>query len=149
MSSDSCLLAAAVLHDVVEDIPIAIETIRREFGDRVAELVAAESETKRYDDCTPVSRTQRKQDTLDRLSTASTEAKMVALGDKLANIRAIKRDFSVLGDKLWERFNVKDPTMHGWYYSVLADALSEFSDYPAWKEYKQLVNNVFGSKRGI
>ena len=144
MTSDPCLLAAAVLHDVVEDTPITLETIRREFGDRVAELVAAESETKRYDDCTPVSWTQRKQDTLDRLSTASTEAKTVALGDKLANIRAIKRDYSILGDKLWERFNVKDPAMHGWYYGALVDSLSELCAYPAWQEYKQLVNEVFG-----
>ena len=143
MTSDPCLLAAAVLHDVVEDTPITLETIRREFGDRVAELVAAESETKRYDDCTPVSWTQRKQDTLDRLSTASTEAKTVALGDKLANIRAIKRDYSILGDKLWERFNVKDPAMHGWYYGALVDSLSELCAYPAWQEYKQLVNEVF------
>lgn len=144
MTSDPCLLAAAVLHDVVEDTHITLETIRRKFGDCVAELVAAESETKRYDDCTPVNWTQRKQNTLDRLSTASTEAKMVALGDKLANIRAIKRDYSILGDKLWERFSVKDSAMHGWYYGSLADGLSELCAYPAWQEYKQLVNEVFG-----
>lgn len=144
MSSDPCLLAAAVLHDVVEDTDVTIETIRREFGDRVAGLVADESETKRYDDCTPISWTQRKQDTLDRLSAASAEAKTVALGDKLANIRAIKRDYSVLGDKFWERFNVKDPAMHAWYYSSLADVLSGLRDFPAWQEYDRLVKEVFG-----
>ena len=42
MTSEPELLAAAVLHDVVEDTDFTVEDIRAEFGDRVAELVDAE-----------------------------------------------------------------------------------------------------------
>ena len=35
MTSDPALLAAAVLHDVVEDTEVTVEDIRAEFGDRV------------------------------------------------------------------------------------------------------------------
>ncbi|NLP17410.1 MAG: phosphohydrolase, partial [Clostridiales bacterium] len=38
--------------------------------------------------------------------------KMIALGDKLSNVRAIYRDYQALGDKLWDRFNQKDKSEH-------------------------------------
>lgn len=41
------IIAAAALHDVVEDAGIAIEEIRESFGERVAELVLSETENKR------------------------------------------------------------------------------------------------------
>jgi tRNA G18 (ribose-2'-O)-methylase SpoU len=45
MTSDQELLAAAALHDVVEDTAVTEEDIRKEFGDRIASIVAAESDT--------------------------------------------------------------------------------------------------------
>ena len=44
MTSDQKLLAAAALHDTVEDTEVTVEQIRAEFGDRVADLVASESD---------------------------------------------------------------------------------------------------------
>ena len=48
---------------------------------------------------------RRKQAAIDRLAGASREAKMVALGDKLSNMRAIARDYRVKGDALWHIFH--------------------------------------------
>ena len=144
MTTDPEVLAAAVLHDTVEDTPLTIEDIRAQFGNRVAALVADESENKR--EGIPAEQTwrTRKEETLNHLRHAGTEAKMIALGDKLSNIRAISRDYDCIGDKLWERFNQHDKAQHGWYYSSVADILSELSDFAAWKEYKYLVAKVFG-----
>ena len=47
MTIDAEILAAAVLHDVVEDTPTTIEEVRDAFGDRVAFLVGSETEDKR------------------------------------------------------------------------------------------------------
>ena len=44
MTSDQELLAAAALHDTVEDTPVTLAEIRAQFGDRIAELVASESD---------------------------------------------------------------------------------------------------------
>ena len=44
MTSDQELLAAAVLHDTVEDTYVTIDHIREEFGDRIASIVDAESD---------------------------------------------------------------------------------------------------------
>ena len=69
---------------------------------------------------------------------------MITLGDKLSNIRAIYRDYTTLGDKLWGRFNQKDKKEHAWYYKGVAEELGELSDTFAYKEYVELVGNVFG-----
>ena len=68
---------------------------------------------------------------------------MIALGDKLSNIRAIYRDNQRLGDQLWERFNQKDKSEHAWYYGEIAEATKELAMYPAWQEYDSLVKRVF------
>ena len=47
MTQEQEVLAAAVLHDVVEDTDVTAETLKSEFGSRVALLVGAMSENKR------------------------------------------------------------------------------------------------------
>ncbi|MBO5837108.1 MAG: bifunctional (p)ppGpp synthetase/guanosine-3',5'-bis(diphosphate) 3'-pyrophosphohydrolase, partial [Oscillospiraceae bacterium] len=47
MTDDQNLIAAAALHDVVEDAGITIDEIEERFGKRVRELVASETEDKR------------------------------------------------------------------------------------------------------
>ena len=49
MTQEQEVLAAAVLHDVVEDTDVTAETLKSEFGSRVALLVGAMSENKRPD----------------------------------------------------------------------------------------------------
>ena len=144
MTNDANVLAGAVLHDVVEDTDYTIDDIRREFGDKVAALVTSESEDKRED--LPPAETWkiRKQETLEHLEKAPVEVKMITLGDKLSNIRAIYRDYTVLGDKLWERFNQKDKNEHAWYYRGVAERLGELSDTFAYREYVEMVGKVFG-----
>lgn len=143
MTSDQELLAAAALHDTVEDTDVTIEQIRTEFGDRVASLVAAESdEPHQSRDCIENWRA-RKQAAIDRLSSGSRDAKIVALGDKLSNMRAIARDYAKQGDKLWYIFHSNDRKDHEWHYRGLADALSELHDTFAFKEFEHLINEVF------
>jgi myo-inositol-1(or 4)-monophosphatase len=145
MTDDVEVLAAAVLHDVLEDTDATPERLRAEFGDRVADLVCAESEDKRKERSAADTWKERKQQTVDELQQETRIAvKMIALGDKLSNIRAIHRDFQALGDLLWERFNQKDPSQHGWYYRSVADATRELSAHPAWQEYDELVRKTFG-----
>ena len=163
MTKDQELLAAAALHDTVEDTDVTVEQIREEFGDRVAALVASETDQipAGFSDSTDkpwndgnvmpgacrASEEQtwhaRKQAAIERLSKASREAKMVALGDKLSNMRAIARDYAVQGDALWNLFHAKDPKDHEWHYRGLADALRELDGTFAYKEFETLINQVF------
>jgi len=144
---DHEVLAAAVLHDVIEDAGVTEAELREVFGSRVAELVSAESENKRAD--LPAGDTWRirKQETLDALREEDRrDVKILVLADKLSNIRAIHRDFRAMGEALWERFNMKDKDLIGWYYRSIAGALeSELGETLAWQEYRGLVEETWGS----
>lgn len=148
MTPDQELLAAAALHDVVEDTDITAAEIEAEFGPRVAALVAAESDVVVENTSDEDSWRFRKQAAIDRLSKASHDAKMVALGDKLSNMRAIARDYEVQGDGIWNLFHVNDPAEHEWHYRGLAWALSELSDTFAYKEFESLIDKVFTKYNG-
>ena len=140
MTSDQELLAAAALHDTVEDTGVTVEELRERFGDRVADLVAAES-----DQTDPgLDWHTRKKAALDKLCAAERDVKVVALGDKLSNMRAIARDYAEKGDALWGLFHASDPSEHAWRYHALADALRELEDTAAFKEFEYLIEKVFG-----
>lgn len=143
MTADQELLAAAALHDTVEDTDVTVEQLRAEFGDRIAALVADESDTFEPGVSEEESWHARKQAAIDRLARASHDAKMVALGDKLSNMRAIARDYAVQGDALWSLFHESDPAAHEWHYRGLADSLRELSDTFAFQEFESLINQVF------
>lgn len=143
MTPDQELLAASALHDTVEDTEVTVEQLRAEFGERVASLVADESDVMPEGMTEEDSWHQRKQAAINRLSKASHDAKMVALGDKLSNMRAIARDYDEIGDALWNRFHTNDPKEHEWHYRGLADALRELEDTVAYKEFESLINKVF------
>ena len=139
MTSDQELLAAAALHDVVEDTDVTLDEIRDQFGPRVAELVDTESD--RFD--AGWDWFARKEFSLKRLREATPEEKMVALGDKLSNMRAIARDYAAVGESFWDMFRIKDKSVHSWRYHALLDALSSLSDTYAFQEFEFLVNRVF------
>ena len=150
MTCDQELLAAAVLHDTVEDTDVTVEQIRAEFGERVAALVASESdnvvEGMNEDKVVHSSSNwkERKRVAIERLAHASHEAKIVALGDKLSNMRAIARDYEQQGDAVWNVFRIHDRKEHEWHYRGLVESLRELQDTFAYKEFEELVNQVFG-----
>ena len=143
MTTDDEVIAGAVLHDVVEDTASTVEEVKKLFGDRVAMLVASESEDKRENLAAESTWKIRKQETLYHLKNAALDVKMITLGDKLSNIRAINRNYNAIGDELWQRFNQKDKNEHYWYYQSIADCLVELKDYPVYQEYCELVRKTF------
>ena len=144
MTDDQNLIAAAALHDVVEDAGIAIEEIEKRFGKRVRELVESETEDKRADLPPAATWRIRKEESLAVLkNTDDIAVLMVWLGDKLANMRAIYRDFKVEGVQMWQRFNQKDVSQQAWYYRTIVELTQRLSDTSAWLEYKTLTELVF------
>ena len=145
MTDDQNLIAAAALHDVVEDAGVTIEEIEQRFGKRVRELVESETENKREE--LPPAETWRirKEETLAVLkNTDDMGILMLWIGDKLANMRAIYRDFKVEGVAMWQRFNQKDVNEQAWYYNTIVEYTSRLSHTSAWLEYKTLTELVFG-----
>ena len=146
ITTDPELLAAAALHDVVEDTDHTLEDIRAEFGDRIAHIVAGESDTVFENLSVQDSWHARKQIAMNHLKNADIDTKIVAMGDKLSNMRAIARDYREIGDELWNRFHAKDPSEHAWRYRGLVDALRDLSDTWAYREFVDLINEIFGEE---
>ena len=144
MTSDQEVIAAAILHDVVEDADVDIEEIETKFGKRVKELVESETENKRSHLPSADTWQIRKEESLEVLRQAEDiGVLMIWLGDKLANMRSLYRDHKQLGDALWERFNQKNPAAHAWYYRNIVKLTERLSDTSAWLEFKTLVELVF------
>lgn len=145
ITRDEEIIAAAVLHDTVEDTDATLPEIMELFGPRVAELVAGETEDKRPYMLPEASWRIRKEESLEALEkTDDIAEKILWLGDKLSNIRSLYRAWKRYGDGIWENFNQKDPAEQAWYYRTIAQLLSELEDHEAYKEYTRLVNEVFG-----
>ena len=144
ITPDQELLSAAMLHDTVEDTPVTVADLRKEFGDRIASIVEAESDVHNEGESEHESWHRRKQEAIDRLTAAPMEAKIGALGDKLSNMRAIARDYAQIGDGLWKLFHVTEKSEHEWHYRGLAHALKDLEVTPAYREFVYLIEEVFG-----
>lgn len=77
--TDQDMLAAAWLHDVVEDTEVTIDMVRAEFGDRVADLVWAVTNE------AGVNRAARHVRTYQKLKEMQ-EAVTLKLADRIANV---------------------------------------------------------------
>jgi len=140
MTGDEEVISAAILHDTIEDCEdVTEEMLREKFTERVASLVAQESEDK--------SKTwmERKSATIAHLKVAPREIQMIGLADKLSNMRDIDRDYPECGEELWNRFRMKDKKVIGWYYKSIQESLKEsMAGIEAYREYCELVAKNFG-----
>jgi len=81
--SDVEVLCAALLHDTVEDTDTTPEELEREFGPRIARVVAEVTD----DQALP--KAERKRLQVEHAPTLSAEAKLVKLADKICNLRDV------------------------------------------------------------
>ena len=81
--ADTNLIAAALLHDTIEDVGVSREDLVIAFGEDVAALVVEVTDDKRLD------KDQRKRLQVENAATKSQRAKMLKLADKASNVRAM------------------------------------------------------------
>ena len=143
LTDDPQVVAAAMLHDVMEDCGVSFEELRARFGERVATLVRDESQSEGPDCRAPWS--LRKREAVRRLARGGRDAKIICLADKLSNMRAIYRDVMREGDAVFLRFNQHDKRQHAWYYRSCAALMEgELGQTMAFRELSQLIALVFG-----
>lgn len=144
---DDEVLAAVVLHDTVEDAGVSPDELLELFGERVALLVASETEDKRPGVPRNESWRTRKEESLEKLKNASDPGvKILWLSDKLSNMRGLYRASREFGPRVWEHFNQRDPAQHEWYYRTAAKYMSGLEDTEPYREYVSLIEAVFGKE---
>ena len=150
LTDDREVLAAVMLHDTVEDTDTTLDEIRREFGERVAQLVKGETENEYPELTREESWKLRKEESLQRLrANNDASVKIMWISDKLSNARSLLRIYEERGDEMWKLFHQKDKSVQEWYYRSVADALKELSDTPAYREYVVLINLIFGGQHEV
>jgi guanosine-3',5'-bis(diphosphate) 3'-pyrophosphohydrolase len=81
--TDVEVLAAALLHDTIEDTATTADELRAEFGDRIADMVIEVTD----DEALPKAEKKRLQ--IERAPSLSAGAKLVKLADKICNLRDV------------------------------------------------------------
>lgn len=98
---DEQAVAAALLHDVVEDSEASVEDVAARFGQPVAELVAALTEDESIE---PFER--RKDAHRRHVEEVGGDALAIYAADKLSNIRVLRRSLASEGEAAGEEFEV-------------------------------------------
>ena len=95
------VLAAGLLHDVIEDSDTTLEELREKFGDVVAGLVGSMTDDESID-----SYRERKAEHRERLAAAPAEAMAIYGADKLANVSTLAAAYAEEGDAVRREFKV-------------------------------------------
>jgi GTP pyrophosphokinase len=140
---------AALLHDGPEDAGgrQVLEAIRDAFGDRVAEIVDACTDTHEKKKPPWI---ERKQRYLDRLrATDDFDVLVVKCADCLSNARATLRDYRLIGDRVWERFTgMPCASCQRWWYASVREALRRLGlSAGCFADYDQAVSALLRETR--
>lgn len=137
------VVAAGILHDMVEDTYMTLEDIFSDFGAEIAGIVEGCSEPDKS-----LSWEERKRHTLDHLRHASWEVRTVSCADKLHNARSTRAEYERYGDAVWSRFK-RGRAEQEWYYrslvEVLCDGTADGRKVPFCDELREEVEKLFGA----
>ncbi|RBW71030.1 HD domain-containing protein [Bacillus taeanensis] len=136
------VVAAGILHDVIEDTEVTINEIKHQFGDEVAKIVLGCSEPDKSK-----SWEERKRHTIIYLKTASYDIKLVACADKLHNLSTIMDASKQQGERVWDRFK-RGKEQQAWYYknvlkSLLWGLTTEQKEAFLFQELQLTIEQVF------
>jgi guanosine-3',5'-bis(diphosphate) 3'-pyrophosphohydrolase len=95
------VLAAALLHDVVEDSETTLDELREKFGEEVAGMVGALTDAEELD-----SYRERKAEHRERMAAAPEEALAIYGADKLTNVITLRAAYEAEGDAVRDEFKV-------------------------------------------
>lgn len=131
-------IAAAYLHDVVEDTEYSFDDIEDLFGTEVRRLVelVSEDKTKTWE--------ERKQSNIDKVKNMTLDEKKLIACDKLANISDINDEYQRLGYVNFDKFK-RGREQQEWYYRNMYFNLveGEDEDYFIFRVLKDNINEVF------
>jgi len=80
-------IAAALLHDVVEDSDITIEDIKESFGNQVTLYINELTEKFTKEDYPDLNRRERKKREFDRMKSISEGSRLIKIFDKIDNLK--------------------------------------------------------------
>jgi len=133
---DDEVLAAALLHDVVEKSEIGMDEVRERFGERVATLVEALTEDVAIEDYE-----ERKQEHRERVARSGADAMAIFATDKLTNVAMLREAYALIAEGVSEELAVGlDLKIYVWEL----DLEMLFDELPDSTLTKQLADEMLG-----
>jgi len=130
------VLAAALLHDVVEKSETDVNEIRKCFGEEVGDLVEAMTEDEAIEDYE-----ERKKEHRWRIAEAGQDALAVFAADKLINVGMLRDSYAVCGEAVGDRLKVPlDRKLSVWE----ADLDMLFDEAPDLPLVQELADEMVG-----
>ena len=135
------VLVAALLHDVVEDGNVSLESIEEDFGLSVAAIVGTLTERKR-DASGPIRWEERRAEALERLKSSDVEAAVVKAADTLHNAATIAIELNKHGISVWQRFDRGAEQILGNYKDILSVLQAILDDHPLIGELDAAIHTL-------
>lgn len=135
------VLAAALLHDVVEESEAKVEELRARFGDAVADLVAAMTEDETIEDYE-----QRKSEHRRRIAEAGEEALAIYAADKLTNLSMLRDAYGEKGEAVGEQLSVPLDLKVAVWEADLDTLFERVPDLPLVREFADEMVGLWGDR---
>lgn len=131
------VIAAALVHDVLEDTEYPEEQLREELGLEVMDIVYAvtNDDTKSWD--------EKKLRYIETVRMGPDGAKAVATADKIHNAESLIHAYKKEGNTVWAHFN-QGREKKLWFEEEMLRMLKETWDDPMVSEYEALVEQLKG-----
>jgi (p)ppGpp synthase/HD superfamily hydrolase len=137
---DEDIVAAGILHDVVEDTNHSFEDIEREFGKKVREYVYDASEPDKS-----LEWEERKKHTIMHIKKAPLASKLIVACDKINNLEDLSDSIELYGEeKAWNSLK-RNKHKQKWYYTSVYESCIEGvnKEHPIFKRYKRILEKLF------
>jgi (p)ppGpp synthase/HD superfamily hydrolase len=134
-------LAAALLHDVVEDTETEVGELRERFGDAVAGLVATMTEDEAIEDYE-----ERKAEHRRRVAAAGPNALAIYAADKLTNLAMLRDAYAEEGEAVADHLNVPLDLKVAVWEADLDTLLEREPDLPLVEEFADEMVAFWGDR---
>lgn len=132
---DEKVVAAGLLHDVIEDTDVKEEDLREQVGDEIIEIVTAVSEEKELE------WEERKEKYVEAVVAAGESVWAVSVADKIHNAESFIENYQTGGRESWSVFNRgKDKKL--WFEEMLYEALCKVWDHELLRIYRERLDTL-------
>lgn len=141
---DEDIVAAGILHDVVEDTEHSFDDIERDFGKQVRQYVYDASEPDKS-----LEWEDRKKHTIMHIRTAPLGSKLIVACDKISNLEDLADCIDLYGEeKAWSSLKRKKDKQK-WYYTSVYESCIDGVDetHPIFIRYKEVLEKLFDYKK--
>lgn len=140
-TDDENTLAAAFLHDTLEDTGYSAEEMEKDFGKKVKDIVLGVTEPKIGGDA-KLSWPTRKNAYLEQLKNVPSESLLVAAADKIHHLFSLMEDYKIYGEPLLKKFHVSIDQRLNFDQKVLEILKSRLEDSGIVTEFSSILQQA-------